>query len=70
MLRNKIRRLLDLQSPLKLEREIAQLRAQVDFLAEQLDRVKSSLEVSGPLFEELTEWRARTPIPEAPLKRA
>ena len=67
MIRQRIRRFLIAQQPLTLEREVYQLRAEVDFLGDQLDRLKSSLEVPATLFDEFRDWRRRTPIPKEPL---
>ena len=67
MIRQKIRRLLEPRPTLEFDREVSQLRADVDFLGDQLDRLKSSLEMPDTLFDEFREWRMRTPLPKEPL---
>jgi glycosyltransferase involved in cell wall biosynthesis len=67
MIRQRIRRLFDSRQPLSLAREVNQLRAELDFLGDQLDRLKSSLEMPDTLFDEFRDWRMRTLIPKEPL---
>lgn len=50
--------------------EIRELRRRVDVLQsqqDQIDLLKSSLEIPKELVHEFHEWKARTPVPEQPL---
>lgn len=67
MIRQRIRRLIESQQRRGVAREVALLRAEVDFLNDQLDRLKSSIEVPTNQFEEFREWRERTVVPKEPL---
>ena len=50
-----------------LENQAAILRGQSELNLEQLDLLKSSLDVPRELVEEFFEWKARNPVPERPL---
>lgn len=50
-----------------LENQAAILRGQSELNLEQLDLLKSSLDVPQELVEEFFEWKARNPVPERPL---
>ena len=50
-----------------LENQAAILRGQSELNLEQLDLLKSSLDVPWELVEEFFEWKARNPVPERPL---
>lgn len=50
-----------------LENQAAILRGQAELNLEQLDMLKSSLDVPRELVEEFFEWKARSPVPEHPL---
>lgn len=50
-----------------LENQAAILRGQSELNLEQLDLLKSSLDVPQELVEEFFEWKARNPVPEQPL---
>jgi glycosyltransferase involved in cell wall biosynthesis len=71
MIRRKIQRLVHIGQELRrrvdLALDVRQLRAECDELRDQIDILKSSLEVPVTLFDEWTEWRARNPVPKEPL---
>ena len=50
-----------------LENQAAILRGQSELNLEQLDMLKSSLDVPRELVEEFFGWKARNPVPERPL---
>jgi hypothetical protein len=50
-----------------LQRRVRVLESKVERVDEQVDLLKSSLEVPQDLVQEFFEWKARTPIPARPL---
>jgi glycosyltransferase involved in cell wall biosynthesis len=50
-----------------LQRRVRVLELKVEHFDEQVDLLKSSLEVPQDLVEDFFEWKARTPIPSKPL---
>jgi hypothetical protein len=50
-----------------LQRRVRALELKVEHFDEQVDLLKSSLEVPQALVEDFFEWKARTPIPSKPL---
>lgn len=59
------RQVLPLQN--RFDRFEGRIGSRTDHIAEQIDYLKSNLEVPQELVEEFFEWKARTPIPERPL---
>lgn len=66
MVLQRIRRLFNTIQPLTLRREVISLCAECEALRDQIDFLKSSLEIPGTLCDEFRDWRMRTPIPTEP----
>ena len=55
MIRNRISRLLGSAQLLDLRREMAQLHGECDALRDEVDYLKSSLEIPGTLYDEFRD---------------